>query len=192
MFDILMIDNLDSFTYNLVDLLRSFGYPVYIFRNSVSLQTIMLKLKQLNHPLIIISPGPGSPKESGCTLQILNLCKGKFPILGICLGFQAIVLTYGGKITSFNKTVHGKASSITHDSQEMFSGIQNPFLAGRYHSLTCNDIPKSLTVNARAGDTVMAVRNNVDRVCGFQFHPESILTPDGALLLRVSLMWLNT
>ena len=189
MADILLIDNVDSFTYNLVDQLRSSGHNVVIYRNQIPADVIIEKLRQLEKPVLVLSPGPGTPSEAGCMPELLKRLRGQLPIIGICLGHQAIVETYGGFVGQAGEILHGKASSITHDNEGMFAGMNNPLPVARYHSLVGSQIPDGLTVNARYGDMVMAVRHEKDRVCGFQFHPESILTSQGARLLEQTLAW---
>ncbi|MBU9831119.1 gamma-glutamyl-gamma-aminobutyrate hydrolase family protein [Rahnella sp. FC061912-K] len=189
MADILLIDNVDSFTYNLVDQLRSSGHNVVIYRNQIPADVIIEKLSQLEKPVLVLSPGPGTPSEAGCMPELLKRLRGQLPIIGICLGHQAIVETYGGFVGQAGEILHGKASSITHDNEGMFAGMNNPLPVARYHSLVGSQIPDGLTVNARYGDMVMAVRHEEDRVCGFQFHPESILTSQGARLLEQTLAW---
>ncbi|ADW74225.1 glutamine amidotransferase of anthranilate synthase [Rahnella aceris] len=189
MADILLIDNVDSFTYNLVDQLRSSGHNVVIYRNQIPADVIIEKLSQLEKPVLVLSPGPGTPSEAGCMPELLKRLRGQLPIIGICLGHQAIVETYGGFVGQAGEILHGKASSITHDNEAMFAGMNNPLPVARYHSLVGSQIPEGLTVNARYGDMVMAVRHEEDRVCGFQFHPESILTSQGARLLEQTLAW---
>jgi anthranilate synthase component II len=189
MADILLIDNVDSFTYNLVDQLRSSGHNVAIYRNQIPADVIIEKLSQLEKPVLVLSPGPGTPSEAGCMPELLKRLRGQLPIIGICLGHQAIVETYGGFVGQAGEILHGKASSITHDNEAMFAGMNNPLPVARYHSLVGSQIPDGLTVNARFGDMVMAVRHEEDRVCGFQFHPESILTSQGARLLEQTLAW---
>jgi len=189
MADILLIDNVDSFTYNLVDQLRSSGHHVLSYRNQIPADIIVEKLSQMEKPVLLLSPGPGTPSEAGCMPELLRRLRGQLPIIGICLGHQAIVETYGGHVGQAGEILHGKASSITHDEQGMFAGMNNPLPVARYHSLVGSQIPEGLTVNAQFGEMVMAVRHDADRVCGFQFHPESILTSQGARLLEQTLAW---
>lgn len=191
MSDILLLDNFDSFTYNLVDILRYFGHNVSIYRNNASLQTIVLAISNMNYPILVFSPGPGTPKSSGCLLSLIHLFKGKIPMLGICLGHQALVYSYGGLVKRAVVVMHGKSSSIVHDQKDMFQNIPNPLLVARYHSLLCQSIPKILTINATFKNLVMSIKQKKDRVCGFQFHPESILTPLGTDLLYETIKWLK-
>jgi len=189
MADILLLDNVDSFTYNLVDQLRASGHQVVIYRNIMPADTIIEKLSQMENPVLMLSPGPGTPSDAGCMPELLQRLRGQLPIIGICLGHQAIIESYGGHVGQAGEILHGKASSITHDNQGMFAGMNNPLPVARYHSLVGSQLPEELTINARFGDMVMAVRHDADRVCGFQFHPESILTSQGARLLEQTLAW---
>ncbi|QCI23534.1 anthranilate synthase component II [Buchnera aphidicola (Melaphis rhois)] len=189
--DILLLDNIDSFTYNLVDQLRINNYNVVIYRNTISIKIIIKKISKMYRPVLILSPGPGNPENAGCMPELLDKMRGKIPIIGICLGHQAIVKMYGGHIKYAGEILHGKASLIQHDGKAMFCGIPNPFFAARYHSLICNKVPNILTVNAYYNDMVMAVRNDDEKICGFQFHPESILTIHGTELLKNTMIWIS-
>lgn len=189
MADILLLDNVDSFTYNLVDQLRANGHHVVIYRNQVPVHTIIDRISQLENPILMLSPGPGAPSEAGCMPALLQRLRGKLPIIGICLGHQAIIEAWGGYVGQAGEILHGKASAIVHDGEAMFAGLPSPLPVARYHSLVGSNIPASLTVSAHFNDMVMAVRNDEERVCGFQFHPESILTTQGARLLEQTLAW---
>lgn len=189
MADILLLDNFDSFTYNLVDQLRAFGHNVLIYRNNVPADQLIARLQQMENPVLMLSPGPGAPSDAGCMPELLQALRGQLPIIGICLGHQAIVEAYGGHVGQAGEILHGKASAITHDDQGMFAGLNNPLPVARYHSLVGSNIPDGLTINATYNGMVMAVRDDVNRVCGFQFHPESILTSQGARLLEQTLAW---
>lgn len=189
MADILLLDNIDSFTYNLVDQLRASGHQVVIYRNQIAAELIIERLQHMEQPVLLLSPGPGTPTDAGCMPALLQRLRGQLPIIGICLGHQAIVEAYGGHVGQASEILHGKASAITHDGLGMFTGIANPLPVARYHSLVGSNIPTLLTVNARFGEMVMAVRHDRHRVCGFQFHPESILTTQGARLLEQTLAW---
>ncbi|RLM26890.1 anthranilate synthase component II [Brenneria alni] len=189
MADILLLDNIDSFTYNLVDQLRASGHQVVIYRNHLPGGTIIEHLKKMERPVLMLSPGPGTPAAAGCMPELLQRMRGQLPIIGICLGHQAIVEAYGGHVGQAGEILHGKASIIDHDGFAMFAGLPNPLPVARYHSLVGSNIPAALTVNAHVNDMVMAVRHDADRVCGFQFHPESILTTHGARLLEQTLNW---
>ena len=189
MANILLLDNLDSFTYNLVEQLRKKNNHVLIYRNTITINIILNSLKNMLHPILMLSPGPSTPQNSGCMLNLINEVKGKLPIVGICLGHQAIVEAYGGIIGYAGEIFHGKASLINHDGLEMFEGLPQPLPVARYHSLICNKIPKNFIINSYFNNMIMSVRNNSDYVCGFQFHPESILTTSGALLLQKIIDW---
>lgn len=189
MADILLLDNIDSFTYNLVDQLRASGHQVVIYRNQIAAKLIMERLQKMEQPVLMLSPGPGTPANAGSMPELLQRLRGQLPIIGICLGHQAIVEAYGGHVSQASEILHGKASAITHDGLGMFAGMANPLPVARYHSLVGSNIPALLTVNARFGEMIMAVRDDRHRVCGFQFHPESILTTQGARLLEQTLAW---
>ncbi len=189
MASILLLDNRDSFTYNLVDQLRISRHHVTIYRNTIPLNTLLAQLKAMDNPIILLSPGPGTPSNAGCMPALLQEIIGKYAVIGICLGHQAIIEAYGGKVGQADEIVHGKASLIEHDQQAMFNGLSNPLLVARYHSLVATDLPDQLHIAARYHDKVMAVRHDNDRACGFQFHPESILTPQGTQLLNQTLAW---
>lgn len=189
MADILLLDNIDSFTYNLVDQLRAFDHNVVIYRNNVPTDTLVARLQKMENPVLMLSPGPGTPSQAGCMPELLQRLRGRLPIIGICLGHQAIVEAYGGHVGQAGEILHGKASAITHDETAMFAGLSNPLPVARYHSLVGSNLPDELTVNATFNGMVMAVRHDADRVCGFQFHPESILTTQGARLLEQTLAW---
>ncbi len=189
MADILLLDNIDSFTYNLVDQLRANRHRVMVYRNQLPAQTIIGQLRLMKNPILMLSPGPGAPANAGCMPQLLKQLRGRLPIIGICLGHQGIVETYGGHVGQAGEILHGKASLIEHDGLAMFAGMPNPLPVARYHSLVGSEIPAGLTINAHFNQMVMAVRHDADRVCGFQFHPESILTTQGARLLNQTLDW---
>lgn len=142
--------------------------------------------------MLMLSPGPGTPDDAGCMPELLQRWRGQLPIIGICLGHQAIVETYGGHIGQADEILHGKASAISHDNEGMFAGITNPLSVARYHSLVGSNIPAKLTVNARFDEMVMAVRHDRHRVCGFQLHPESSGSIQGARLLQQTLAWALT
>ncbi|ACT07016.1 glutamine amidotransferase of anthranilate synthase [Dickeya chrysanthemi Ech1591] len=189
MADILLLDNIDSFTYNLVDQLRASGHNVVVYRNQLPADIIIDRLQHLEKPVLMLSPGPGTPSEAGCMPALLQRLRGQLPIIGICLGHQAIVEAYGGHVGQAGEILHGKASSVEHDGQAMFSGLPSPLPVARYHSLVGSNIPAELVINASFNGMVMAVRHDEHRVCGFQFHPESILTTHGARLLNQTLDW---
>ncbi|QCI24665.1 anthranilate synthase component II (plasmid) [Buchnera aphidicola (Muscaphis stroyani)] len=189
MANILLLDNIDSFTYNLVEQLRVQNNKVLIYRNTVDIKIILDIIKNTENPILFLSPGPGIPKNAGCMLELIKKLKGKVPMIGICLGHQAIVEAYGGLIGQAGEIFHGKTSLINHDGLEMFKGMPQPLLVARYHSLICNKIPQGFVINSYLQKIVMSIRNNTDHICGFQFHPESILTTWGSQLLKNILIW---
>jgi anthranilate synthase component 2 len=179
---ILLIDNYDSFTYNLVHLFQELGAEVVVRRND---QVDADEAERLRPSHLVVSPGPGRPGESGSTLEIVRRLAPTTPTLGVCLGHQAIVEAFGGELDQAQKLVHGKASVVSHDGRGIFSGLPEGFQAGRYHSLAATRIPDELEVSATAPDgEVMGVRHRSLHVDGVQFHPESVLTPDGPALCR--------
>ncbi len=182
----LFIDNFDSFTYNLVDEFRKRDCAILVYRNNIDMKIIEEAIKKFKPDLIVISPGPGTPKKAGISKEIIDKYHEKIPIFGVCLGHQCIIEVFGGRIDKAVETIHGKPSKITHDNTGIFKGIENPFQAGRYHSLVGYDIPYCLEISARTvdRDIVMAVRHKEFSVIGVQFHPESILTPAGGLIIE--------
>ena len=179
---ILLVDNYDSFTYNLAHLFGGLGVEVIVRRNDAidAAGAVRLAPSQL-----VISPGPGRPADAGATLEIIRRLAPGTPTLGICLGHQAIVEAFGGKITAARTLVHGKACTVRHDGRGLFSGLPDELEVGRYHSLAATQIPSLLEISATAGDgEVMAVRHRQLPVDGVQFHPESVLTPLGVELAR--------
>jgi len=187
--NIVLIDNFDSFTYNLVDQFRSGGHRVTIFRNQVKASVVEACVDSDTESILLFSPGPGHPQEAGCMPELVQRRRGITPMIGVCLGHQAIIEAYGGVVGNANDVFHGKASLIQHRGLAMFSGLPCPLQVARYHSLAGTTIPADLEVIAEMGDTVMAVMNQADRVCGFQFHPESVMTPQGITLLENTLDW---
>ena len=191
---VFLLDNVDSFTYNLVDELRTMELNIVVYRNNVSAQLLFDKMQAAaeNGPvLLLLSPGPGAPHEAGCMPELLTLVQGHFPVLGICLGHQAIVAHYGGKVGRAEDVMHGKSSAITHTGEAMFAGLPQPLHVARYHSLMATELPDGLAPLATVGTTVMAVYQAQDNMLGFQFHPESILTAQGSQLLLQSIHYLT-
>tara|TARA_R110002153_G_scaffold17835_6_gene62180 strand:+ start:1771 stop:2418 length:648 start_codon:yes stop_codon:yes gene_type:complete len=198
---VFLLDNFDSFTYNLVDELRTLGLELIVYRNSVSADVIFQKMcneaQQTNETgqdkqvMLMLSPGPGNPSQAGSMLELLSLVKGQFPVLGICLGHQAIVESYGGDIIRADKVMHGKSSLIEHCADKMFTNMPQPLPVARYHSLMASNIPEQLTVLANFANIPMAVAHLQDKMLGFQFHPESILTSHGSQLLMQSIKFLT-
>lgn len=180
---ILVIDNYDSFTYNLVQYIGETGTEVLVCRNdAVSIADV----KKIRPDKIVLSPGPGRPENSGICSDIIRNFGESIPTLGVCLGHQVIGQVFGAEIIRVNNLLHGKTSRIFHDSKAIYSGIENPFIATRYHSLTVErkNLPDCLTVSSESDDgTIMGIRHNSMPLEGVQFHPESILTKEGKKLL---------
>jgi anthranilate synthase/aminodeoxychorismate synthase-like glutamine amidotransferase len=179
---ILLIDNFDSFTFNLVEAFERLGARVVTLRNIIAAEEALALASKLKAG-IVISPGPGRPEDAGCCMKLIRLAKGRLPGTGICLGHQAILCEGGAKLTRANPPVHGKASLIDHDGDGPFVGLATPLRLGRYHSLGVNEVPPRFTVHARADGMAMAVSDRNALQTGLQFHPESILTRDGDLIL---------
>jgi para-aminobenzoate synthetase component 2 len=181
---LLVIDNYDSFTYNLVQYLGELGETIEVRRNNrVTVDEIENSLRPER---IVISPGPGTPDDAGISLDVVERFSGKIPLLGVCLGHQAIGQAFGGKVIRAPELMHGKASRVSHDGKTIFTGLNDPFLAGRYHSLIVEkeSLPDCLEISAQtADDVIMGLRHRELKVEGVQFHPESILTSDGKQLL---------
>lgn len=189
---IFLIDNFDSFTYNLVDEMRCLGFALTVYRNSQNAEFILQKLNECAGPaLLMLSPGPGAPADAGCVPELLKLVQCKFPVLGICLGHQAIVEHYGGTVGRARQVMHGKASAISHQGQHMFTDLPQPLPVARYHSLVALEVPQQLEVLAEFEEMAMALYHPKDKMLGFQFHPESILTALGSQLLAQSIYYLG-
>ncbi len=181
---IVLIDNYDSFTYNLAQYLEDMGCKLAVFRND---KITVEEIKNLNPKAIVISPGPGRPEQAGITLELINRFFEQTPILGVCLGHQAIVQAFGGKIVHAKRIMHGKVSTVSSDGKTIFKGIKRPFKAMRYHSLAVdkNSLPPCFEISAKSEDgEIMGVRHKNYYVEGIQFHPESIATPVGKRILR--------
>ncbi len=181
---VLMIDNYDSFTFNLVQYLSELGAEVDVMRNDALTPEQAL---QGGYELIVISPGPGRPEQAGITVPLIEKAAGRVPIFGVCLGHQAIAFAFGGRVVRAPRIMHGKTSPIHHDGKGAFKGLPNPFEATRYHSLIVEEesLPREFEVSARTQvGEVMALRGRGMRLEGVQFHPESILTAQGKALLR--------
>lgn len=190
MANILFLDNFDSFTYNLVDQFRVLGHQVKVYRNDCDLEQIVQNALNTPNTVLALSPGPGTPQEAGILLPLIQRLKNTIPIIGICLGHQALIEAFGGKVVHAGEVLHGKVSKINHDGQAMFRDITNPMPVARYHSLMGSELPDELIVNADYNGIVMAIRHRNLPICGFQFHPESILTVQGSKLLEQSVEWL--
>jgi anthranilate synthase/aminodeoxychorismate synthase-like glutamine amidotransferase len=179
---VLMIDNLDSFTFNLVEAMQRLGKRVRVLRNSVAAAAALAEAEE-SCAHIVLSPGPGRPEDAGCSLELVALAKGRVPLLGICLGHQAMVLEAGGEVACAPAPVHGKSSVLVHDGRGPFAGIDGPIQIGRYHSLCTRKIPTRFRVHAETDGMAMAISDSAASQTGLQFHPESILTPVGNRIL---------
>ncbi|RJR47014.1 MAG: aminodeoxychorismate/anthranilate synthase component II [Desulfobacteraceae bacterium] len=181
---ILVIDNYDSFTYNLVQYIKGFGEETRVFRND---HVSMDEIEAMSPDAILLSPGPCSPKEAGVTVQVVQALCARIPMLGVCLGHQAICHAFGANVIRAKRVMHGKTSRIRNDGAALFKGMPDPFEAGRYHSLIVEkeSLPECLTITAETEEgEIMGVRHREYPVEGIQFHPESILTPMGKRIIR--------
>ena len=180
---ILLIDNYDSFTYNLVQAFAAMGAEVLVYRNdAINVEEAM----QLGFSHLVVSPGPGRPEDAGVSLQMIGAFAGRVPVLGVCLGHQCLVSYFGGDIVRAERLMHGKTSLVTHDDRSIFHGLSKPFEAGRYHSLCVErgSLPAELELSAETTEgEIMAVRHRSLPLEGVQFHPESVLTPEGNALM---------
>ncbi len=181
---ILIIDNIDSFVYNLYQYVGELGYNVEVRRNHISLA----KVEDINPEKIIISPGPGLPEKAGISVEVIKKLGKKVPILGVCLGHQAIGYAFGAKIGHAKRLMHGKTSKIEHNEKGIFKGVKNPLIATRYHSLVIesNELPECLEVTALSKDDgeIMGIQHISHDIYGVQFHPESILTREGKKIIK--------
>ena len=180
---LLLLDNYDSFTYNLVQYLSELGADIRVFRND---EITVSKIKKLKPKSIVLSPGPGRPENAGIMNDLVKQIAGSIPILGVCLGHQSIAQVNGATIGYASVLMHGKTSEISHDNSTLFKQVPSPFTATRYHSLVVerDTIPKSFKITAWTDKTVMAVENKEKKLYGVQFHPESILTAQGKNILN--------
>ncbi len=180
---ILLIDNYDSFTFNLAQYLGELGAPPLVRRND---ELTVDDIERLQPDRIVISPGPGRPEDAGVSVETIRRFGQRVPVLGVCLGHQGIGFAFGGTISRATELMHGKVSAVHHDGRGVFKGVSQPFTAGRYHSLVVAEpVPEALEVSARTEDgTIMGLRHRTWPVHGVQFHPESVLTAEGRKLLR--------
>ena len=185
MTSIFLVDNFDSFTFNLVDEFEKRGCPVSVWRNHHSAQKLLDEALKTPAPRwLVLSPGPGTPESAGSLLDLIHIAAGKIPIFGVCLGHQAIVQAFGGQVGYAGETVHGKSSLITHNGKDLFKGLPSPMAVARYHSLAATRMPSCLETTATFGDMVMALQHRELPIFGVQFHPESICSPLGGILIE--------
>lgn len=181
---ILMIDNYDSFTFNIVQYLGQMGEDVQVHRND---KITLDGIRKLQPQAIFLSPGPGSPRQAGITVDVIRAFYKTLPIMGICLGHQSIGFAFGGDVVRAQRIMHGKVSPVEHDGKTIFAGLPNPFTAGRYHSLVVRPetLPSCLEASAKTAEgEIMGLRHKDYPVEGIQFHPESVLTPQGKRIIR--------
>lgn len=182
---VILIDNFDSFTFNLVDEFKKQGAIVSIYRNDVPLDFILDHIKSIIQPkLLVLSPGPGTPETAGICIDLIQAVIRQIPILGVCLGHQALAVAMGGCVSRTEHPSHGKSTYIHHDGSDLFENLPNPLRVGRYHSLAISTLPNDFIVTAASQRVPMAIRHIEYPVYGVQFHPESILTPMGSHLIH--------
>jgi anthranilate synthase/aminodeoxychorismate synthase-like glutamine amidotransferase len=181
---VLFIDNFDSFTYNLVDDFCKRACEAKVYRADTKLEELAAIAKKFEPDLLVISPGPGTPSTAGVTLSAIDYFRDKLTIFGVCLGHQAIIQYFGGKIGHAPEPMHGKGSRVIHNEKGLFAGVENPLQAGRYHSLCALSIPECLEKTADCDGVVMGVQHRELPIFGVQFHPESILTPAGGKIIE--------
>lgn len=188
---VLFLDNFDSFSYNLVDEFQRLGAAVEVWRNDAPLELLNERLD--HHDLLVASPGPGRPEDAGVLVPLLRTAVGRCPVFGVCLGHQALAVVCGGEVGIAPQLVHGKAVAVSHAEESIFAGLDQPFVAGRYHSLAVTAMPETFRVTAWIEEDgrrlTMAMEDTQRRLLGVQFHPESVLTRDGSLLIERVLAW---
>ena len=180
--NVLMIDNHDSFTFNIVEALERLGASVRTVRNEIAAQDAFEQARD-SQAMILISPGPGRPEDAGCCVDLIRMAKSKVPLFGVCLGQQAMVLEAGGEVVRASQAVHGKASQLEHDGEGPFAGLPNPIKIGRYHSLATPNPPARFRVHGAIDGMAMAISDREAKQIGVQFHPESVLSPLGQRML---------
>ncbi len=181
---VLAIDNYDSFVHNLADELRQHDARVDVYRSHWPIEDALAYIDMEHPDLLLLSPGPGRPEEATLCLSLLEQAPENLPIFGVCLGHQCMIQHFGGRVERCNEVVHGKPALVTHHGTELFEGLPNPIQVGRYHSLIGVEIPETLVIEAECNGQVMAVRHKTRPIWGVQFHPESILTPNGVEIVE--------
>lgn len=196
---VVFIDNHDSFTWNLVDEFARRDATVEVWRNDTPLDHLLARIAPGdNTPLVVLSPGPGTPADAGHCIALLQQAPPHIPFLGVCLGHQAMVEAFGGTVGPAGEIVHGKSARVRHHGGPVLDAVPSPFTVGRYHSLAATRVPEALEVTARlirddgSNGLVMAVRHRTRPLIGLQFHPESVLTPEGGLLVEATLRWASS
>ena len=187
---LIFVDNFDSFTWNLVDEFARRGADVEVWRNTVTAEHILARARGTKPVLVVLSPGPGAPAEAGCCIELVRRAAAdQVPLFGVCLGHQAMVEAFGGVVGPAGEVVHGKTSKVRHSGGALFEGVPSPFAVGRYHSLAALQMPGCLEPMALTGEVIMAVAHRTAPQLGVQFHPESILTPDGGRIIDNVMPW---
>jgi anthranilate synthase/aminodeoxychorismate synthase-like glutamine amidotransferase len=188
--NIVILDNFDSFTFNLLDEFSLPNHNLHVWRNTIDIKEAEERLLSLAKPrLLVLSPGPGHPDKAGCMNQLILRMAGKLPIFGVCLGMQAMASIYGGKVAKAPQVVHGKARIMTHDGTLIFKGLKNHIPVGRYHSLCVTFMPECLEAFSYCQGVIMAIKHKIHPIMGIQFHPESILTNDGSIMISNVIAW---
>jgi anthranilate synthase component 2 len=186
---LVFVDNFDSFTWNLVDEFARRGAVVEVWRNTLSARHLLARAGERSS-LLVLSPGPGAPREAGCCIELIRLAaEHRVPLFGVCLGHQAMVEAFGGVVGPAPEIVHGKTSRVRHEGGVLFDGVPSPFSVGRYHSLAATAVPECLEAIAGTDHVVMAVAHRTAPQFGVQFHPESILTPEGGRIIDNVIRW---
>ena len=187
---LIFVDNFDSFTWNLVDEFARRGAEVEVWRNTTSAGHLAARATGGGPRLLVLSPGPGTPADAGCCIELVRRAAAdRIPLLGVCLGHQAMIEAFGGVVGPAGEVVHGKTSRVRHQGGPLFAGVPESFPAGRYHSLAAHTLPDCLIPTASTGNIVMAVAHRSAPQFGVQFHPESILTPDGGRIIDNVMQW---
>ena len=187
---VVFVDNFDSFTWNLVDEFARRGADVEVWRNVVPAVDVIARAEAHDGArLLVLSPGPGAPRDAGCCVELCRMAAGRVPLFGVCLGHQALIEAFGGVVEPAGTILHGRSAPVEHRGDPMFTGVPSPFTVGRYHSLASHEVPDSLETVASSGSLVMAVRHRTHALLGIQFHPESILTPEGGRLIDNVCAW---
>ncbi|HEY9384226.1 MAG TPA: aminodeoxychorismate/anthranilate synthase component II [Gemmatimonadales bacterium] len=187
---LVFVDNFDSFTWNLVDEFARRGCEVEVWRNTVSAASVLDRARARSPSLLVLSPGPGTPSGAGCCIELVReAAEARIPLFGVCLGHQAMVEALGGMVGPAGEVVHGKTSRVRHEGGPLFEGVPSPFPVGRYHSLAATTLPDCLAPIAGTERVVMAVAHRSAPQFGVQFHPESILTPDGGRIIENVMAW---
>jgi anthranilate synthase component 2/anthranilate synthase/phosphoribosyltransferase len=191
--NIVLVDNFDSFAFNLVDEFARRGHDVEVWRNTTAAAHVLDRVLANTPPaLIVISPGPGAPADAGCCPELVRKAAGRAPVFGVCLGHQVLLEAFGAKVEAAATILHGRSSLVTHHGDRLFDGVPSPFVVGRYHSLAGHDVPDTIVPIAWTDSIVMAARHRHYPMVGVQFHPESVLTPHGGRMIENVLHELGT